>query len=95
MALAFGIAGMDNEKTTYLTEMEKILIQSENYSNASGFPYATNIGTTYGAELLWDGADSNIAISGGAWYLFATQNFNPFAVGRDKNIPTSDIFWIN
>jgi hypothetical protein len=95
MALAFGIAGMNDEKEMYLTEMEKALIQSTKYQNATGFPYASNLGTSYGADLLWNGADTKIAISGAAWYLFAKLDFNPFAVGRDKNIPVSDMFWIN
>lgn len=95
MALAFGIAGMHNEKELYLEEMENVLIQSTNYSNAAGFPYASNPGTVYGSDELWTGADTKIAISGGAWYLFAKFNFNPFAVGRDKNIPEKDMFWMN
>jgi len=95
MALAFGIAGMNNEKTNYLTEMKKNLIESTTYSNSFGFPYASNPGTTYGTDNLWSGADTNIAISGAAWYLFAKNNFNPFAVGRDKNVPSLDRFWIN
>ena len=95
MAVAFGIAGMFSEKAYYLTEIEKVLIQSTNYSNASGFPYASNPGTSYGADILWSGADTKIAISGGAWYLFAMKGFNPFEVGRGKNIPQADMFWKN
>ena len=95
MALAFGMAGMEDEKAHYLSEMEKATISSTIYSNASGFPYASNLGTSYGADALWNGANTNISISGGAWYLFAKQGFNPFAIGRDKNIPVSDIFWMN
>ncbi|MCH9662134.1 MAG: hypothetical protein K0U66_00570 [Gammaproteobacteria bacterium] len=95
MALAFGIAGMENEKSIYLAEMEKATISSTLYSNASGFPYASNPGTIYGTGILWNGANTDISISGGAWYLFAKQDFNPFAIGRDKNIPRSDIFWMN
>ena len=95
MALAFSIAGMQNEKELYLIEMENVLIQSTSYANSRGFPYASNPGTTYSIDSLWTGADTEIAISGGAWYLFTKLNFNPFAVGRDKNIPEEDMFWVN
>lgn len=93
MALAFGIARMQSEKQFYLNEMERVFIKSTIDPNTAGFPYASNLGTAYGAEKLWAGADTEIAISGGAWYLFAKFNFNPFAVGRDKIIPSEDMFW--
>ncbi|MEO0895350.1 MAG: hypothetical protein AAFY71_02945 [Bacteroidota bacterium] len=93
MATAFGLADMEEEKEFYLAEMEKILLASSFFPESSGFPYASNLGTTYGTDPLWKGAESNIAISGGAWYIFAKQGFNPFEVGRKKEIPVSDIFW--
>jgi hypothetical protein len=65
------------------------------FDNAHGFPYASNIGTGFGSTPLWVGADTNIAISGGAWYVFATYGFNPFAVGRNKNVPEADRFWLD
>lgn len=95
MALAFGIADMQSEKQRYLNEIEHILIQSTQYSDAAGFPYASNPGTAYGADRLWAGAETKIAISGGAWYLFAQYDFNPFDPGRDKDIPESAMFWLN
>jgi hypothetical protein len=95
MAVAFGIAGMEDEKAYYLTEMENVLLQSTTHSNAAGFPYASNPGTVYGADPLWASADKKISISDGAWYLFAKYDFNPFAVGRDKNIPEADMFWLD
>ena len=94
MALAFGLAGMNTQKDFYLAEMEKILIVSTKYSNATGFPYASNPGTAYGSDPLWTGADTKIAISGGAWYLFAKGGFNPFEVERGKNVPVEDEFWV-
>jgi len=93
MALAFGQAGMTSEKEVYLAEMEKALTQSSFYANSSGFAYATNPGTTYGSTPLWNGADTNIALSSGAWYLFAKQGFNPFEVEREKDMPVSEMFW--
>ncbi len=95
MALAFAIAGLQIETDYYLTEMEKLLTPSANYDNAHGFPYASNPGTGFGNTPLWTGADTNIAISSGAWYVFATYGFNPFAVGRNKNVPEADKFWID
>ena len=95
MALAFHLADMENEGDLYLEEMEKVLIHSVNFVNASSFPYASNLGTTYGGDVLWEGADTNPAISGAAWYLFARYGFNPFAVQRDKDIPEEDKFWVN
>ncbi len=94
MATAFGLAGMSAQKALYLEEMEKLLTASTNHPNAAGFPYASNPGTTYGADPLWSAADTQIAPSGGAWYLFARFNFNPFAVGRNKDIPFGDRFWV-
>lgn len=94
MALALGLAGMEQQKEFYLSELEKVIIESENMLNAKGIPYATNPGTVYGADLLWSGADTHISISGGAWYLFAKFNFNPFGVQLTKNIPYSEKFWL-
>ena len=95
MTLAFDLANMTNERDYYLTEMKKNLIESVNYTNATGFPYSSNIGTHYGEDLLWNAADDEIAISGGAWYLFTKRSFNPFAIERDKNIPVEDMFWVD
>ena len=94
MALALGLAGMHAQKEFYLTEIEKAGIQSSNFLIAKGFPYATNPGTAYGADPLWPTANTLISISGGAWYLFAQYNFNPFGVQRVKNIPSNEQFWL-
>lgn len=94
MALAFHLAKQQSLAVYYLNEMEKVLIESATFSESKGFPYAANMGTTYGADELWEGADLNIALSGGAWYLFAKFGFNPFEVGRNKEIPIEDQFWL-
>jgi hypothetical protein len=44
---------------------------------------------------MLQGADILIAISGGAWYLFAKYRFNPFAAGMKSKIPDSDKFWLD
>lgn len=94
MALAYGLANLLVEKELYLSEIEKLLLTSSKYENSAGFPYASNQGTAYGADQLWSTADTEIAISSGAWYVFAKQGFNPFSVERDKSIPPEEMFWI-
>lgn len=94
MALAYGLANNGSEKEFYLSEIEKLVMSSSKYENSAGFPYASNQGTAYGADPLWSTADTEIAISSGAWYLFAKQGFNPFSVGRNKSIPLEEMFWV-
>ncbi len=94
MALAFHLAGMQTEREQFLAEIDKIYTRSTSDTNAAGFPYATNIGTGYGDQPYWQGADTEIAVSAGAWYLFAYYGFNPFAVGRKTNVPMADMFWL-
>ena len=94
MAVAFGLASMTQEKELHLSELKKLLIQSQVHANAAGFPYASNPATGYGGDALWPGADTNIALSGAAWYLFAAFDFNPFAAGRRKDIPAGERFWV-
>ena len=93
MAVAFQMAGLRDEAYELLREMEKGLVASSLHPDAAGFPYAANMGTGYAGDLLWTGADTQIAISGGAWYLFAKSAFNPFGVERNKIIPTEEMFW--
>lgn len=95
MALGFHFANMHAEKGKYLSEMEKGMIQSKQDSNGAGFPYASNPGTHYGDGQLWETADTEIAISGGAWYIFTKREYNPFAIGRKKNVPQGDMFWLD
>lgn len=93
MALAFDEANMITERDFYLDEITKNVIESNHFESTAGFPYATNPGTAYGADNLWSGADDKIALSSGAWYLFAKHQFNPFAIERNKSIPLVDQFW--
>lgn len=95
MTLAFHFASRTRERDQYLLEMEKGLMISASDSNAAGFPYSSNPGTHYGDRQLWPTAHTEIAISGGAWYLFTKRKFNPFAVGRSKNTPKEDQFWVD
>ena len=95
MALAFGVACMKKEKKYFLKQLKKTLLKSEKHSNSAGFSYASNHGTSYGGSELWSVAANKIAVSSCVWYLFAKHNFNPFATGKKKEIPKSDIFWIS
>jgi len=95
MTLAFDLANLSSERDFYLAEMEKNLIASARNTDASGFPYSSNMGTHYGGDLLWNTAHTEIAISGGAWYIFTKRAFNPFAIERNKAIPQEDMFWLD
>nr|WP_294775038.1 hypothetical protein [uncultured Flavobacterium sp.] len=95
MIVAYQKAGMISQANYYLAEMEKGLVNSSLYPNAKGIPYATNIGTGYGAGLLWSGADTKPYVSSSAWYLFGVLHFDPMAVGYPKNCPASDRFWMD
>jgi hypothetical protein len=93
MVVAFNVAGNTLEAERYLTELEKLFIPSVNLSDAAGLPYASNLATGYGNGDLWQGVDTQAAISSTAWYLFGKLKFNPFEAGRTKNTPISDRFW--
>lgn len=95
MALAFLLDGKVDQSKFYLQEMEKAFIESSVYENTGGFSYSVNQGTSYGGSQLWPGADLNICISSGAWYVFALKGFNPFGIERNKNMPQEDMFWLD
>lgn len=93
MVVAFQLAGDSASANLYLQEMRKMLFQDAAGANTRTMPYATNRGTGYGADLFWQGVDTNGAISSCTWYLYAVLRFDPFAVGRGKNVPVGDRFW--
>lgn len=95
MALAFTLSGQKELSDFYLKELFKLKISSTMHTNASGLPYSSNLGTAYGDAPLWFGADTKIAISSNAWYLFTKYQFNPFAVGIKTSVPKKDQFWLN
>jgi hypothetical protein len=94
MAVAYQIAGFNNKVQAILREMDKMIIPSPSNPSYSGLPYATNKATGWGGSPLWDGADTEPCISSSAWYIMTRFQYNPFTVGRNKNIPTADIFWM-
>ena len=93
MALAYQSAGLYTESDAILKNLDKAVIQSATDTQASGIPYASNLGSSYGKGSLWEHADTTPAISSTAWYLFAKMQFNPLAMGKAKNIPLADQFW--
>ena len=76
----------------YLKEIEKSITSGP--SATKGIPYATNRGSGYGPDLLWQGADNLECVSSAAWYLFGKLKFDPMAVGYAKNIPKEDKFLV-
>jgi hypothetical protein len=94
MAVAFNSLGYDTKSHSLLKEVEKSFIQSSTIENAQGIPYVTNSGTSYGNSILWDHADIAPALSSTIWYQFAKTNFNPFQLGKKKDISKSYKFWI-
>lgn len=94
MAMAYKSAGSATQAQELIIQIEKTAINSSLHDNSNGIPYASNYATTFGSEMLWDHADITPAISSTVWYLFAKQNFNPFTIGKNKNIPVSDRYWM-
>ena len=93
MALAFKEANLANEANGILQQLKNAQMNNSAQLNSLGLPYATNEGTSYGSSLLWENASSTPAISSSIWYLFNVLNFSPLDLGRQKNIPTEDMFW--
>lgn len=93
MAAAYNEIGNHDKANILMAELEKTFINSSMTEDAKGLPYTTNYGSTYGANLLWDHADTAPAVSSTIWYLFAKMGFNPLKLGKQKNIPENDKFW--
>ncbi len=94
MALAFQEANMQERHQPIMEVLENSFITSTTYSNTQGLPYTTNPGTSYGNSLVWEEADTRIAISPNTWYLFSKLAFNPLRLENKKNIPDADKFWL-
>jgi hypothetical protein len=93
MVIAFIKAKKESDAQMYLNEMKKNLIKSSTFSGTHALPYSANFGTSYGSEALWQGVDTNPAVSSTVWYLFAKLRFDPLALGYSKHIPAQDKFW--
>lgn len=94
MATAFNTAKMETEAQFYLQEMRKNRVQSIAFPNTYAFPYTVNHGTSFSSSDLWNGVDTNPSISSTAWYLFGMLKFDPLELGRKKNVPQEDKFWL-
>lgn len=93
MAAAFSNINRDDLAQELLSSLDKSMLSSTKLLHAKGLPYATNMGTAYGSSPLWKHAYTRPALSSSLWYIFATTDFNPFALGNDKKIPEADAFW--
>jgi len=93
MVVAYQLAGDTTSANLYISEMRKTLLRDNAYPDAYAIPYATNPGTNFGTSPTWIGEEIGGAISSSTFYLFGALNFNPYAVGRAKNIPAADKFW--
>ena len=93
MAVAFRNINRNDLAKKLLANLDKSMLLSTKLLNAKGLPYATNDGTGYGSTQLWQHAHTRPALSSSLWYIFATTDFNPFALGNDKKIPEADTFW--
>lgn len=93
MALAYKMASDENKADAIISELEKSFVNSSFFTTSHGIPYASNHGTNYGQETLWDHADLTPALSATAWYIFAKYGFNPLSLGTHKEIPSNDNFW--
>jgi len=93
MAVALQTNGDISRSKELLSQIEETFIQGFATNNSKGIPYVSNHGSNYGASHLWDHADITPALSSTIWYLYAQLNFNPFLLGKEKNIPVNDKFW--
>lgn len=94
MAVAYQQAGNITKAKKLVLEIEKSSISSSSIEQSIGIPYTTNFGTNFGKEDLWNHADLAPALSASIWYLFAKMDFSPLTLGKHKNIPEEDKFWI-
>ncbi|WP_373075582.1 hypothetical protein [Zeaxanthinibacter enoshimensis] len=52
------------------------------------------MGSSFGAEKLWDHADLTPSLSSNMWFIFYELDINPFTLKETKQIPVSDQFWM-
>ncbi len=95
MAVANKTIGNITRFIELIGQIEKTFIQGFSTKSSQGIPYTTNYGTNFGASMLWDHTDIAPALSSTTWYLFAKMDFNPLELGKYKNIPEADKFWIS
>jgi hypothetical protein len=98
MALAYALAGDTSKWNYYLGQLGFAIFNTGD--STQGLTYATNPGSAYGANFTMDA--THAAASSMAWYLFATNKFNPFhpfaiesaTVKRiSDNVAASSVTW--
>ena len=94
MAVALQTAQNHEAANSILKQLEKAFILSSTHAGTHGLPYASNHGTGYGKDPLWDHADLAPALSATLWYRFAKEGLNPLGQNDGKEIPTADQFWL-
>lgn len=94
MAVAYQKSGHFDLANYYLNEMQKLVVSSLSYADTKSLACVSNIGTGYGTDLFWAGADQNPCTAASAWFIMAMLQFDPMAVGYTKNIPIGDKFWL-
>ena len=94
MVVAYNTAGMGERAELYLAEIEKAIIPSPKDVKLIGIPYTTSRATHFGTQDLWNGVESNPCVSSAVWYLFGKWKFDPMALGRPKEIPPEQKFWV-
>lgn len=95
MAMAFEAADQTADAQNILSHLEETFIGSATNEDVAGLPYTTNFGTNFGANELWEHTDIKPTVSSSAWYLFVKNDFNPFQLEKDKDIPEELKFWTN
>lgn len=94
MVVAFNEAGLHEQATFYLKELEKVMINTSQNDRILGIPYASNGNSTrFGEGQLYQEEYTESFVSSSAWYLFGIKKHNPFGVEKSKMIPEEDKFW--
>ncbi|MEZ2416138.1 hypothetical protein ACA086_14340 [Muriicola sp. E247] len=93
MAMAFNEANQEGNAQNTILNLEEAFISSTSNVSTAGLPYTANFGTNFGANQLWEHTDITPTISSSAWYLFVKNDFNPFQLEKEKNIPEELKFW--
>jgi len=94
MVVAYRSAGKNAAADSYIAQIEKMIMPGAKNPTLAGIPYATNPGTGYANDRLWEGADRNPQVTPSAWYLLGKMRYDPMAIGRKKKIPAADMFWL-
>lgn len=93
MAVAYNKAGSVERVNEILREIAKAVTFEPAIPNSLGLPYASNVGTGYGGDLLWSGSDVKPCTAAATWFIMAVRQFDPLALNYEKQIPANSKFW--